>query len=416
LATSSRQLSTILRNGWQRYRRLPANVIALSLVSLFNDVSSEIIYPLLPLFLSLTLGASPFVIGAIEGGAESISSLLKLASGYFSDFFAKRKFPIFVGYALSSATRPLLGFATMWTQVLGIRLIDRVGKGIRTAPRDAMIADSTPPEKRGLAFGFHRAMDHTGAVVGPLIGFFLIYFLAADRQNPSAAEFGQIFLAASIPALLVMITIAFFVKEKPELKNENLKSAGGAALETRVLRGNFLRYLLILFLFTLSNSSDAFLLLRAEQCGVSPVTIPLLWAFLHAVKVFSSLVGGDLSDRIGRKTLIFTGWILYALVYCGFAFAVSATQIWALFLLYGIYFGLTEGVEKALVADLVPAERRGTAYGFYHLAFGIAVFPASLMLGAIWNFYGFQAAFLTSAAISSLAAVLILTLKTRQTV
>ncbi|HZH34286.1 MAG TPA: MFS transporter, partial [Pyrinomonadaceae bacterium] len=393
-----------------------------SIVSLLNDVSSEIIYPLLPVFLSLTLGASPFAIGAIEGAAESAASLLKLAAGYLSDKFGKRKWAVFAGYGLSTITRPLLGLATGWTGVLFIRLADRVGKGIRTAPRDALVADSVSPEKRGMAFGFHRAMDSVGAVIGPLIGFFLIRSFANDPQHPTADEFAYVFLAASIPAVLTLVVISFFVKEsqarKPQDKSREAISHGelnDKRQDTKEkFNPNFKRFLFILALFTLSNSSDAFLLLRAEQAGVAPVLIPLLWMALNLVKVLSSLVGGDLSDRIGRKSLIVAGWILYAAVYCGFAFVTTASGAWSLFLIYGIYFGLTEGVEKALVADLVPAERRGTAFGWYHLAYGIAVFPASLMLGAIWNYYGFQAAFLLSAAISLAAALLLLTVRTKQ--
>lgn len=400
---------------WRRYARLPRNVWALSLVSLLNDASSEIIYPLLPIFLSLTLGASTFAIGVIEGAAESASSLLKLASGYFSDKFAKRKLAVFFGYGLSSAIRPLLGLATNWTQVLFLRLTDRLGKGIRSAPRDALVADSVAPEKRGLAFGFHRAMDHLGAVLGPLIAFFLLYFFAADHQKPTAAEYSQVFLAASIPAFLAVLVVVFFVKEKPLLKSQTEDSPKSKVQSpTFVFDTNFKRFLLILAFFTLANSSDAFLLLRAQEAGISLVMIPLLWAFLHIVKVLSSLVGGDLSDRIGRKKLIFTGWMLYAAVYAGFAFVSTPASAWVLFALYGLYFGLTEGVEKALVADLAPADQRGTAFGWYHLAYGIAVFPASLLTGAIWKFAGASAAFLTCAVIAAVSALLLFTVKSKK--
>jgi len=400
---------------WRRYHNLPQNVLALSVVSLLNDTSSEIIYPLLPVFLSLTLGASPFVIGAIEGAAESAASLLKLAAGYISDHLGKRKFAVLAGYGISSITRPFLGLATNWTGVLFIRLADRVGKGIRGAPRDALLADAIPPEKRGMAFGFNRAMDHVGAVIGPLIAFLLLWFLASDHQNPTADEYSQVFLVASIPSILAVFVINFFVKESPKVQSS--KSEVESPVEKMAKErfdGNFKRFLVVLALFTLSNSSDAFLLLRAQECGIATVYLPILWMFLHIVKVASSLVGGHLSDSIGRKQLIFAGWMLYGAVYCGFAFISTPVQAWVLFLIYGVYFGLTEGAEKALVADLVPAERRGAAYGWYHLAFGIAVFPASLMLGAIWKFFGFQAAFMTSAAISTLAAFLLLTVKTKR--
>lgn len=405
---SEEKLDEGKRGLWQRYRRLPRNVFAISLVSLLNDASSEIIYPLLPLFLSATLGASPAVIGTIEGAAESVSSLLKLFSGYFSDRRGKRKGLVVFGYALASFARPLLAFATTWYQVLAIRMTDRVGKGIRSAPRDAMIADAAAVEERGLAFGFHRAMDHAGAVIGPLLSFALIYLIADNRNQPATDDFTLIFLFASIPALAAVIVVSFFVRESHVQRESGMGLMEKPRFTLRGFDGNFKRFLVIVALFTLSNSSDAFLLLRAREAGVSVATIPLLWAALHASKVLSSLVGGDLSDRIGRKTLIVSGWLLYAAVYLGFAYVSNVGEAWALFLIYGIYFGLVEGAEKALVADLVRPEQRGTAYGLYNLAFGITVFPASLLMGALWSWRGAATAFITSAVIGAAAAVLLL--------
>jgi MFS family permease len=411
---------------WQRYRRLPRNVFAISLVSLLNDASSEIIYPLLPLFLSVTLGASPAIIGYIEGAAESVSSLLKLFAGYFSDRRSKRKGLVVFGYGLASFARPVLAFATSWPQVFAIRLIDRVGKGIRSAPRDAMIADSVSVKERGLAFGFHRAMDHAGAVIGPLIGYVLIYFIAADRNALAAIDYKTIFLVASVPAMAAVFVVGWLVRETPPEQRAGM--SGGAnskaaannkadannnaaqppRLSLRGFDGNFKIFLLLVALFTLSNSTDAFLIKRANEVGVSMLYIPLLWAALHAVKVLSSLIGGDLSDRLGRRTLIVSGWLLYAAVYAGFAFITSAGAAWALFLIYGIYFGLAEGTEKALVADLVRPEQRGTAFGLYNLAFGITVLPASILMGKLWAWYGAQAAFIVSAIIGAGAALLLL--------
>lgn len=395
---------------WRRYRRLPRNVFAISLVSLLNDASSEIVYPLLPVFLSLTLGASPGIVGLIEGTAESISSLLKLFSGHFSDRHGKRKVFVVFGYALSSFTRPLLAFAGSWPQVLGLRLADRVGKGIRSSPRDAMIADNVRVEERGLAFGFHRAMDHTGAVIGPLLGYLLLLWLAADRNAPTARDFTKIFLLASIPALAAVLVVAFFVREsyKPTPAPDTLDQP--APLSLRGFDSNFKRFLVLIALFTLSNSSDAFLLLRAQSKGVPIAAIPLLWAMLHVSKVVSSIFGGDLSDRLGRRRLIVSGWILYAAVYAGFAFASNSISVWILFLIYGIYFGLAEGAEKALVADLVRPEQRGTAFGLYNLAFGITVLPASLLMGGLWNWRGPQTAFLVSAILGATAALLLMLL------
>lgn len=390
---------------WRRYRSLPRNVIAIGLVSLLNDASSEIIYPLLPVFLATTLGASAIAIGMIEGLAESMSSLLKLFAGYLSDRLGKRKSLVVAGYSLASVVRPMLAFAQTWQQVLGIRIADRVGKGFRTAPRDAMIADTVQVEQRGIAFGFHRAMDHCGAVIGPILGYLLVVLLVANAVSPTKAEFSRIFLIASIPALMAVLVAVFFMKESPVHRDQ------GAKIPKLSLRGfdsNFKRFLLVLALFTLSNSSDSFLILRAMDAGVSVALIPLLWAAHHGTKVLSSLFGGDLSDRLGRKRLIVSGWILYAAVYAGFAFATQSISLWILFLIYGIYFGLVEGAEKALVADLVRPEQRGTAYGLYNLAFGVTVFPASLLMGMIWDWKGPATAFLVSAFMGATAAVLLL--------
>ena len=256
---------------------------------------------------------------------------------------------------------------------------DRVGKGIRGAPRDALIAAGVPPEKRGLAFGFNRAADHLGAVLGPVAAFILLSYLAANPANPAAHEYQQVFLYAIIPVVLGIFVIVFFVREdtKPvQGVNNRIR------FSLREFDGNFKRFLIVIAVFTLSNSTDAFLLLRAAESGISAAVLPLLWMALHLSKVVSSLIGGDLSDRVGRRTMIFAGWIIYALVYTGFAFVGAAWQAWVLFIVYGVYFGLTEGVEKALVADMVPEDKRGTAYGFYNLAFGITVFPASLVVRA----------------------------------
>jgi MFS family permease len=391
---------------WRRYRRLPRNVFAISLVSLLNDASSEIIYPLLPVFLSITLGASPGIVGLIEGAAESISSLLKLFAGHLSDRRGKRKGFVVFGYVLSGFTRPLLAFAGSWTQVLALRLSDRVGKGIRSSPRDAMIADTVRVEERGIAFGFHRALDHTGAVIGPMIGYLVLFYFAADNTALTAHDFSKIFLVASIPAVAAVVVAAMFVRE-------TYKSAavptGPLRFSLRGFDSNFKRFLLILALFTLSNSSDFFLILRAQTTGVSPAHTLLLWAAFHIVKVLSSIFGGDLSDRLGRRRLIISGWILYAAVYAGFAFVSSEVSVWILFMIYGIYFGLSEGAEKALVADLVQPGQRGTAYGLYNLAFGVTVLPASLLMGTLWDWRGPQTAFLVSAVLGASAALLLLT-------
>lgn len=396
------------KTGWRRYVSMPRNVLALSVVSFLNDTSSEIIYPLLPAFLALALGASPFAIGLIEGFAESVASLLKLFSGYLSDKFGKRKLPVFLGYSLAAIMRPFLAFVTSWPQVLVVRMTDRVGKGIRGAPRDALIADSVPPGERGFAFGFNRAADHLGAVFGPVAAFILLTIIAVDAQNPTLPEYQQVFLFASVPVVIGLFVIGIFVTEKAKPADApkvpiKLSLAG--------FDGNFKRYLVVVAVFTLSNSTDAFLLLRATQAGISPAVLPLLWMTLHFSKVVFSLIGGGLSDRFGRKQLIITGWLIYAAVYAGFSFVNAPWQCWILFVIYGAYAGLTEGVEKAFVADMVPADKRGTAYGLYNLAFGITVFPASLMFGLLWSEFGVATAFLTSAGISIIAIFMLMTIR-----
>jgi len=393
--------------GWRRYFAMPRNVLAVSAVSLLNDTSSEIIYPLLPAFLALALGASPFAIGLIEGFAESVASILKLFAGQLSDKIGKRKPLVFAGYALAAITRPLLGFVGSWPQVLMVRMTDRVGKGIRGAPRDALIASSVPKSERGIAFGFNRAADHLGAVFGPIAAFLLLSIFAVNAQTPTIAEYQYVFLFASIPVVIGLLIIWFIVKE-PEAKRN---PAAKFEISFAGFDGNFKRLMVVVAMFTLSNSTDAFLLLRATDAGISPAVLPLLWMTLHFSKVVSSLLGGGISDKFGRKQTIAAGWAIYGLVYLGFAFVDSAWQIWLLFIIYGAYFGLTEGVEKAFVADLVPDEKRGTAYGIYNLAYGIAVFPASLLFGLVWTEVGAMYAFVMSASISLLALILLNSVK-----
>ncbi len=401
------------KTGWRRYLSMPRNVLALSVVSFLNDTSSEIIYPLLPAFLALALGASPFAIGLIEGFAESVASLLKLFSGYLSDKFGTRKLPVFLGYSLAAIMRPFLAFVTSWPQVLVVRMTDRVGKGIRGAPRDALIAESVPRSERGFAFGFNRAADHMGAVFGPIAAFLLLMIFAVDPQDPTLREYQQVFLFASVPVVFGLLVIAFFVKENA--KKPVAATPTPIKFSLAGFDGNFKRYLVVVAVFTLSNSTDAFLLLRATQAGISPAVLPLLWMTLHFSKVVFSLIGGGLSDRFGRKQLIITGWLIYAAVYAGFSFVNAPWQCWILFVIYGAYFGLTEGVEKAFVADMVPEDKRGTAYGLYNLAFGITVFPASLLFGLLWNEFGVATAFLTSAGVSIVAIFMLMTIRSENT-
>ena len=361
-------------------------------MSLLTDLSSEMIYPLLPVFLSATLGASAMTVGAIEGAAESTAALLRLASGWWSDRLTRRKPLVVAGYLLAGVVRPLVGLAQSATQVLAIRLTDRVGKGIRTAPRDALIADAVHVSVRGRAYGFHRAADHAGAVVGPLVAFALLGIAGVSMRN--------VFLLAAIPGALALIVLIAGVREPARAIVPRVK-LGKAGDFTR----RFWAYLGVVLLFTLGNSSDAFLLLRAADLGVAPALIPILWAMLHVVKSASSVPGGALSDRVGRKPLIVAGWLLFAAVYFGFGAADRQWHAWALFAAYGVFFGLTEGVEKALVADIVPATRRGAAFGWYSLTIGLGALPASLMFGFIWERAGAATAFSFGGVLALLAAV-----------
>ena len=374
--------------------KLGRNVMALSAVSFLTDVSSEMIYPLLPVFLTSVLGANASFIGAIEGAAETTAALLKLASGWWSDRVRKRKPLVVLGYGIATFMRPLVAIAQSATQVLLIRVADRVGKGIRNAPRDALLAESVDPSIRGKAFGFHRAADHAGGVLGPLIAFaVLTYNLAPIRT---------VFWLAAIPGVLSFLVLVAFVREIPRAATA---PAGTGPDLTLPLDTRFWRVLGVIFLFTLGNSTDAFLLLRANQLGVSVALAPVLWAALHVVKSLSSTPGGALSDRIGRRPTLIMGWTLYAAVYFGFAHAATAWQAWALFGVYGVFFGLTEGSERALVADLVIPERRGTAFGWYNLSIGLGALPASLLFGWVWDHAGAPVAFGMGAALALAAAV-----------
>ena len=393
------EASTPPRQG--KGSRLGRNVYALALVSFLTDVSSEMIYPLLPVFLTATLGASATMLGEIEGAAESTAALLKLASGWWSDRIRRRKPLVLVGYAIASAMRPLVAIAQTAGQVLAIRVSDRVGKGIRNSPRDALIADSVDPAIRGRAFGFHRAADHFGGVVGPLIAF-----TALTWWNDSLRT---VFWLAAIPGALAVLAVIFGVRETPHRSAAappKLATPGHSAGEEAArLGGRFWATMGVIFLFTLGNSTDAFLLLRANQLGVPAALAPVLWAFHHVVKSASSTPGGALSDRIGRRPTLMAGWVLYALVYFLFAMASDAWHAWALFALYGLFFGLTEGTERALVSDLVPASRRGVAYGWYYLAIGLGALPASIVFGLIWDRQGAPVAFSFGAALALAAAV-----------
>jgi len=378
------------------FKDIPKNVKALGFVSLLNDAASEMIYPLLPIFLTSVLGVGAGALGIIEGIAESTASLLKLFSGWFSDKIKKRKALIIVGYSLAALGRPIIALSRFWWQVAVIRFIDRLGKGVRTSPRDALISISTPEDIKGKAFSLHRAMDHAGAIIGPLSAIILL---------KCGMSLKNLFTWALLPGIITIFIIFFFVKEKKmQAKEKNIE------FKFSILSKNFKAYLLVLILFTLGNSSDAFLILKAKDTGIAISLIPLLWIVLHFVKMVTSVPGGVWSDRVGRRKVIVSGWIIYALIYLGFGFSYSTFHIWGLFALYGIYFGLTEGTEKAFVSDLVGKKFQGTAFGFYHLAVGIAAFPSSVIFGFIWQKFGSFAAFSYGASLAGIASILLLSL------
>jgi MFS family permease len=373
------------------------NVVALGLVSFFTDVSSEMIYPLLPVFLTTVLGASAGTLGAIEGAAESTAALLKLASGWWSDRVRRRKPLVVAGYVLAGAVRPLVAAATATWHVLAVRLTDRVGKGIRTSPRDALIADSVAPGIRGRAFGFQRAADNAGAVLGPLIAFALLQWVGLPIR--------PVFWLAFIPSVLALVTLIAFVRDVPA--TEPPPEHVGVPASTR-LPGRFVAYLGVVLLFTLGSSSDAFLLLRAQQLGVSVALLPIIWATLSLVRTLATTHGGALSDRIGRIPTLVVGWVIYALVYVAFALASAQWHAWLLFAIYGLFYAFTEGAERALVVDLVPGARRGVAFGWFNLMIGVGALPASVLFGIVWDRWGAPTAFTMGAAFAAAATIGIL--------
>jgi len=367
-------------------------VRSLGLVSLLTDVSSEMIYPLLPAFLTGPLRAGPAFLGVVEGLAETVAAFVKLESGRLSDRLRRRKPLIVAGYSLSSLVRPLVALAASPAHVLIVRVLDRVGKGMRGAPRDALVAEVTAATERGRAFGFQRAMDHAGAALGPVLASGLLLV---------TGELRVVFALAAVPGALAVLALVRGVREDPRaFALTPVATAAGAPLTPA-----FVRYLAVLALFTLGNSSDAFLLLRAEQAGIPLALLPLLWAAHHVVKASASTWGGALSDRAGRRPTILFGWSLYALSYAGFAIADGPLAMLALFVAYGLFHATTEGAERALVADLAGVASRGRAFGLFHAVTGALLLPASLLTGLLWQGFGAGMALLTGAALAGLAAL-----------
>ena len=376
--------------------RFPRAVWLLGWVSLATDAATEAVYPLLPFFLTRVLGASAVSLGVIEGAAEAVSSVLKIASGRIADRAASKRPLVLLGYSVSSLARPFIAITATWPQVFAIRLLDRVGKGIRGAPRDAMLATWSTPATRGRIYGFHRAMDHLGAVVGPAFAFVFLYFYPEQYRT--------LFALTIIPGA-VAVALILFVPEQPAQADVTVRPRAGGPATPMPRRFN--AFMLVLALFTLGNSTDAFLLLRLTDVAGSVTWIPLIWAALHVVKAGVSVVGGSWSDRIGRRAVIGTGWLVYAAVYAGFAISASLPALVAWFLVYGFYFGFAEGTEKALVADIAPIDRRGAAFGIYHAVQGIGALAASVVFGVIWKAYGAPAAFGAGAALALAATALL---------
>src|SRR5688572_25752041 len=409
--------------------RISRPVWLLGWSSLFTDAATEMIYPVLPVYLSRVLGASAFSLGLIEGVAEAVNSLLKVASGWASDRWTRRKPIVIAGYALSSAARPLIAFTTTWPQVLLIRALDRTGKGIRGAPRDVMLARFATSATRGRVFGFHRAMDHTGAILGPLIATAILFFAPGNYR--------LLFMLTLIPGAIA-VALLFLVPEpdapgpprgtRPTNTDvgrvpQNVgrvplraETGGPAKLQpAERFPRRLLAFLAVLLVFSLGNSADAFLLLRLSDVLGSATYIPLLWAGLHVVKASLSTWGGALSDRLGRKQVIVFGWAIYAVVYMGFALARDAWTLIAWSLVYGSYFAFTEGAEKALVADLTPAGRQGTAFGLYNATLGVGALAASVAFGFLYERFGAPAAFGTGSALAACAALLLVCIRTPPT-
>lgn len=375
--------------------KLPAEIWRLGWISFFTDLATEMIYPLLPGFIMRLRGGTPFVVGLIEGVAEAVNSIFKVWSGRRSDRTGARKPLMAFGYTVSSLTRPIIAVAAAWWHVFALRFVDRFGKGLRGAPRDAMLAAFAPPGRKGAVFGFHRAMDHAGAIAGPLVA---TAYLAARPE-----DYRGLFALTLVPGLIV-IALVWTTKEPARAETAAVDRRD---LRWRVLPAETRRFLLVLLFFSLGNSTDAFLLIKLEASGVPVVWLPMAWAGLHVVKSGSSAAGGVLADRVGYRAPIIVGWILYASIYAGLAFATSTLIVVSLFLIYGVFFGLTEGPEKALVADLSPDELRGTAFGFYNASLGLGMLAASVLFGAVWVSISPAAAFLTGAGIALAAAALL---------
>ncbi|MFO1392626.1 MAG: MFS transporter [Steroidobacteraceae bacterium] len=376
---------------------LPRTVVVLGLVSLLNDSASEMITPLLPIFLTATLGAGPAVVGLVEGVAEATASILKLVSGRLVDRGVRPKSLVLGGYTLSNSMRPLIGIAAGWSAVLLLRFLDRVGKGLRTAPRDALIAGAAAPDQRGRAFGFHRSMDHAGAVVGPLLAFAL---LAAN------ADLKHVFLASVIPGILVLLLLAFGLK--PE---HAAPIPVPPRFAWRKLHGRLKAMIIAAGMLALASVPEVFVVLWARAAGLAVVWVPLVWAAASVAKMLVAMPAGIASDRVGRVPLLLAGWTLRVIVLLLLAFATAGEiGVWVLFMAYSATLAVTEPAERSVIGDHAAADERGTAFGLYHLASGLLVLPGALLFGLVWERFGAATAFSASAALTAVAATLMIVL------
>ena len=378
---------------------LNRNILTMGLTSFFNDVASEMIYPIVPIFLTSVLGAPVAIVGLIEGVAESTASILKVISGWLSDKYQKRKPFVIAGYSFSTVSKILLSLAYSWPFVLFARFIDRFGKGVRTSARDALITESSNASARGKSFGFHRALDTLGAVVGPLIALLAIHYL--DNN------FRLIFFLAFIPSTIGLLLLVLFVKEK----RKEPESSSSLHLNWHNLNPAFKIFLAISFIFSLGNSSDAFLILRAQNLGLSLTLVVLAYVLFNFAYAAFSVPAGVISDKIGPKKVLLTGFLLFTIVYLSFGLIKSPVFLWILFPVYGIYMALTEGVGKAYISNLIPQEKIGTAFGVYQTTLGLTTFLASLIAGLLWTYLGVGAPFIFGSIMATTSALLFITLK-----
>lgn len=381
------------------------NIVALGLVSFFADISAEMVYPIIPLYLTSAFGATPALVGIIEGIAESLASLLKVFSGYITDKYKKKKPIAFVGYSTGVIYKIALIFSVSWLGILGARVIDRIGKGIRTAPRDVMVSESAEKDHMGKAFGVHKALDMAGSAIGILAAYYIL------KSSKDVFNYKGLFLISIIPVTLSLFMF-FFVKEKPEKRV--VKQREPFWNDVKKLDGQLKMYLLVAFMFTLGNSSNTFLLLRAKNVGFDDTTVILLYFIYNITASILAIPLGKLSDKIGRKTILVSGYIIFAIVYLNFAFANNKTVMVAAFVLYGLYTAMIAGVERAFIAEISPKELKGTMLGLHSTIIGIALLPASTIAGLLWDLFGAKVPFIFGACMSLCAAAILIIFMTNK--